>query len=51
MIRFDACLGTCSGASFENRFSIFSEDEEKCSEKCREKYAITWEEYNNWKNK
>jgi len=54
MIKFDACLVKCpkGGAScyLPESYNIQRcEAERICRAECREKYGITWEEYNKWK--
>jgi len=45
MIKFDACLETCPKIGGR----LYGSPETKCAESCREKYGITWKEYNEWK--
>ncbi len=46
LIKMDACIAACP-----NRFDLGKGQEaEVCREKCREKYGVTWEEFNLWRN-
>ncbi|OGY69133.1 MAG: hypothetical protein A2586_01925 [Candidatus Harrisonbacteria bacterium RIFOXYD1_FULL_40_9] len=46
MIKLDACIASCGGGF---RLDDRADEYYSCRNKCREKYAVTWEVYNQWK--
>lgn len=51
MIKFDACYSTCPSGSIGRKYYSGSQSPTQCKATCREKYGITEEEYNEWKEK